>query len=134
MTSDPCATVAEPPLWRATVPVFDAALFRLDRTVAKAIAAFGPEADAVFATRPAPGMLPAGQQVATAAQFTLRVAKAASASDPNAAMALATVRSRRKSAASKTGTVARHSGGSATVAQGSLVMVAPSGETGRELR
>ncbi len=74
MTSDPCATVAEPPLWRATVPVFDAALFRLDRTVAKAIAAFGPEADAAFATRPAPGMLPAGQQVATAAQFTLRVA------------------------------------------------------------
>jgi hypothetical protein len=68
------AAVAEPPLWRATVPVFDAALARLDRTVAKAVAALGPEADAAFVQRPAPRMLPAGQQVATAAQFALRIA------------------------------------------------------------
>lgn len=73
MTDDGCACVVEPPLWRATVPVFDAALARLDRTVAKARTALGPEADAAFARRPAPGMMPAGQQVATAAQFTLRV-------------------------------------------------------------
>lgn len=71
---DICAAVAEPPLWRATVPVFDAALDRLARTVAKAMATLGPEADDVFTRRPAPGMLPAGQQVATAAQFTLRIA------------------------------------------------------------
>lgn len=73
MTSDICA-VAEPPLWRATVPVFDTALGRLDRTVARAVATLGPEADAALTRRPAPGMLPAGQQVATAAQFTLRIA------------------------------------------------------------
>lgn len=74
MTRDIGAGLAEPPLWRATVPVFDAALARLDRTVAKAVAALGPAADAAFARRPAPRMLPAGQQVAMAAQFTLRVA------------------------------------------------------------
>lgn len=74
MTSDICAAVAEPPLWRATVPVFDAALVRLDRTVAKAVAALGDGAAAALARRPAEGMLPAGQQVATAAQFTLRIA------------------------------------------------------------
>lgn len=74
MTSDISTAVAEPPLWRATVPVFDAALGRLDRTVARAVAMLGPEAGAAFSRRPAPGMMPAGQQVATAAQFTLRVA------------------------------------------------------------
>ena len=74
MGSDICAAVAEPALWRATVPVFDAALHRLDRNVAKAVAALGAEADAAFTRRPAPGMLPAGQQVATAVQFTLRIA------------------------------------------------------------
>ena len=74
MASDICAAVAEPPLWRATVPVFDAALLRLDRTVAKAIGALGAEANAAFTQRPARAMMPAGQQVATAAQFTLRVA------------------------------------------------------------
>jgi hypothetical protein len=66
--------VAEPPLWRASVPVLEAALGRLQRTVDRVVAVLGPEADAAFLQRPAPRMLPAGQQVATAAQFTLRTA------------------------------------------------------------
>ncbi len=74
MGSDIGAAVAEPPLWRATIPVFDAVLLRLERTVAKAIATLGTDADAAFMQRPAPEMLPAGRQVATAAQFTLRIA------------------------------------------------------------
>ena len=37
------------------------------------MAALGAEVDAALARRPAPRMLPAGRQVATAVQFTLRV-------------------------------------------------------------
>ena len=74
MIGDMEAAVAEPPLWRATVPVFDETLARLDRTVAKTVTLLGPAAGAALAQRPAPRMLPAGRQVATAAQFTLRLA------------------------------------------------------------
>jgi hypothetical protein len=65
---------AAPLLYRASVPVFLAVLARLAATLARAEAALGPRVDEALLTRPAPGMLPAGRQIATAAQFTLRVA------------------------------------------------------------
>jgi hypothetical protein len=61
-------------MWRATVPVFRDALDRIEGMLLRAQAALGPAVDAALAGRPAPGMLPAGRQVATAAQFTLRIA------------------------------------------------------------
>jgi hypothetical protein len=64
----------EPPLWRATVPVFDATLLRMDATVARAAAILGETVTAALEQRPASGMLPAGRQIATAVQFTLRIA------------------------------------------------------------
>jgi len=63
-----------PPLWRATVPVFDGVLARLDAALEKAEAALGPNLEAALQRRPDAGMLPAARQVATAVQFTLRVA------------------------------------------------------------
>lgn len=65
----------EPPaLWRASVPVFDGVLGRLARALDLAGRQLGEAMGAALTQRPAGGMLPAGQQVATAAQFTLRVA------------------------------------------------------------
>ena len=60
-----------PPLYRSTVPVFLAVLDRLEATLARARA---QATDAALEQRPAAGMLPAGRQVATAVQFTLRIA------------------------------------------------------------
>jgi uncharacterized protein len=66
--------VVEPALWRATVPVFLAVLDRIEAELGRAEAALGGKLTAALARRPAPDMLPAGQQVATAVQFTLRIA------------------------------------------------------------
>lgn len=64
----------EPPLYRACVPVLLGVLGRLDTTLARAARELGPLLPAALEARPAPGMLPAGQQMATAVQFTLRTA------------------------------------------------------------
>ena len=61
-----------PPLWRATVPNFQSALDRIAAMLDKIESS--PDAAAALATPPADGMLPAGQQIATAAQFMLRIA------------------------------------------------------------
>ena len=61
-----------PPLWRATVPVFLSALDRIAAMLDKTEAS--PDAALALATPPAEGMLPAGQQMATAVQFMLRIA------------------------------------------------------------
>ena len=63
-----------PALWRATVPVFRGVLDRLEAELAKAEARLGAGIAAALAQRPAAGMLSADRQVATAVQFTLRVA------------------------------------------------------------
>jgi hypothetical protein len=63
-----------PGLYRASVPVFLALLDRLAATLARAEAVAGEELDAALETRPAARMLPAGRQLATAVQFTLRIA------------------------------------------------------------
>jgi uncharacterized protein len=63
-----------PPLYRATVPVCIGVVDRLGAALAKTAAALGPGTEAALSLRPAPGMLPARQQVAMAAQFTLRIA------------------------------------------------------------
>ncbi len=69
-------TVAEtaPPLWRATVPVFLGVLGRLEAELARAEARLGAGFEEALAQRPAAGMLPFSQQVATAMQLTLRIA------------------------------------------------------------
>lgn len=63
-----------PALWRATVPVFLGVLDRLEAELAKAEARLGAGMAAALAQRPATGMLSVDRQVATAAQFTLRIA------------------------------------------------------------
>jgi uncharacterized protein len=63
-----------PPLYRASVPVLLGVLDRLAATLAKAAGALGPQIEEALLTRPAPGMMPAGQQVATTVQFALRTA------------------------------------------------------------
>jgi uncharacterized protein len=64
-----------PALWRASVPVFHGVLERVGGAVARGEAALGSEGmAAALLARPAEGMLPAGQQVATTVQFTLRIA------------------------------------------------------------
>jgi hypothetical protein len=67
-------TDAAPPLYRATVPVFIAVLDRLEATLDKAEAQLGDRFAAALDQRPAEGMRPAGQQLAMAVQFALRVA------------------------------------------------------------
>lgn len=64
----------EPPLYAASVPVLGRALDRLAAALARAEAELGPRMPEALTRRPAPGMLPAGQQAATAAQFALRIA------------------------------------------------------------
>lgn len=64
-----------PALYRASVPVLAAVLDRLARTLEQAVEQLGPAGiEAALAQRPAPRMLPAARQVATTAQFTLRIA------------------------------------------------------------
>jgi hypothetical protein len=64
-----------PPLWRATVPVFLGVLDRMEAELVRAEARLGEAGmAAALAQRPSAGMMPAERQVATAAQFTLRVA------------------------------------------------------------
>lgn len=69
-TCDP----AEPPLWRATVPVFLGVLDRLEASLRRAEAELGDGFVAGLDRRPHGNMLPAVRQVATAVQFTLRIA------------------------------------------------------------
>ena len=64
----------QPPLYRASVPVLIAVLDRIAAELGAAQAQLGPELEAALEQRPAPGMMPAARQVATAIQFTLRIA------------------------------------------------------------
>jgi hypothetical protein len=66
--------VGAPPLWRATVPVFLAVLDRMEAELARAEARLGERMGAALAQRPSPGMMPVERHVATAVQFTLRIA------------------------------------------------------------
>lgn len=63
-----------PPLWRATVPVFLGVLDRLEATLRVAEAQLGDGYAAALGRRPQERMLPAVRQVATSAQFMLRIA------------------------------------------------------------
>lgn len=65
---------AAPPLWRATVPVFVGVLDRIEAEFTIAEARLGAGFAAALALRPAPKMLSLDRQVATAVQFTLRIA------------------------------------------------------------
>lgn len=67
-------TTAPPPLYRASVPVFLRVLDRIAAELGRAEARLGDRLAAALDERPAPGMMPAARQVATAAQFTLRIA------------------------------------------------------------
>jgi len=74
---DPMPTGDEalaPPLWRASVPGFLAALDRIEATLASAEAALGPRFAEALEQRPGPGMMPVARQAATAVQFALRTA------------------------------------------------------------
>ena len=63
-----------PLLYRASVPVFLAVLARIAAELARAEARLGDGLPAALDERPAPGRMPAARQVATAVQFTLRIA------------------------------------------------------------
>ena len=63
-----------PPLYRASVPVFLAVLDRIAAELGRAEARLGDGLPAALDERPAPDMMPAARQVATAVQFTLRIA------------------------------------------------------------
>jgi uncharacterized protein len=63
-----------PPLYRTSVPVFLAILDRLEAALARAEAELGARLAEALDQRPAAGMRPLCQQVATAVQFTLRIA------------------------------------------------------------
>jgi hypothetical protein len=71
-----------PQLYRATVPVFLRVLDRLEAALDRAEAALGPAVAQGLEVRPAERMFPAGQQIATAAQFTLRIAFALASERP----------------------------------------------------
>ncbi len=60
-------------LYDATVPVFLQVLDRLEAMLDKARISAGGNIAVVLATRPAEGMFPASQQIATAIQFMLRI-------------------------------------------------------------
>jgi hypothetical protein len=64
----------EPPLYRATVPVMLALLGRVEAMLARAERELGDGIGAALERRPAEGMLTAARQVATAVQFTVRIA------------------------------------------------------------
>ena len=63
-----------PRMYDATVPVFLRLLDRLEAMLTKSGASLGSRLPAALGTRPAAGMFPASQQIATAIQFMLRVA------------------------------------------------------------
>ena len=63
-----------PPLWRATVPVFTGVLDRMEAELTRAEERLGDGFGKALAQRPAARMLSADRQVATAVQFTLRIA------------------------------------------------------------
>ncbi|MER2507773.1 MAG: DUF1993 family protein [Amaricoccus sp.] len=65
---------AQPPFYRATVPVFVGVLGRLAGELARAEARLGDRFAEALNARPAVGMMPVARQVATATQFTLRIA------------------------------------------------------------
>jgi hypothetical protein len=67
--------IDEPRIYRASVPVFRAVLGRLKGALTRAEAQLGAERLAgALAQRPAPGMMTTARQVATAVQFTVRIA------------------------------------------------------------
>ena len=63
-----------PPFYRATVPVFLGVLERLGGQLGRAEARLGEGFEEALRARPAAGMMPVARQVATTAQFTLRIA------------------------------------------------------------
>lgn len=63
-----------PPFYRTTVPVFLAVLDRLEATLRRAEDWLGPVYEEALTRRPHPEMMPVSRQVATAVQFTLRIA------------------------------------------------------------
>ncbi|TPE51494.1 DUF1993 family protein [Amaricoccus solimangrovi] len=63
-----------PPFYRASVPVFIAVLDRLEATLVRAEEHLGPLYPEALTLRPHPEMMPAARQVATTAQFALRIA------------------------------------------------------------
>lgn len=65
---------AAPPLYRASVPVFLGILDRLEAALDRAERDLGDRFAEALTLRPAEGMFPAAQQIATTVQFTLRVA------------------------------------------------------------
>jgi len=70
-----CFDQPVPALYAASVPVLVAVLDRMAATLARAGRELDAERlEAALALRPAPAMLPAARHVATAAQFTLRIA------------------------------------------------------------
>ena len=64
----------QPPLYRASVPVFVAVLERLEAALARAEGQLGERLAEALDQRPAAGMRPLRQQVASAVHFTLRIA------------------------------------------------------------
>jgi hypothetical protein len=70
---DEAAIGETPPLYRASVPVFLGVLDRMAAELARVGAQLGAGLDEALARRPADGLLPAARQLATAAQFTLRI-------------------------------------------------------------
>ena len=71
---DDFAQGVQPPLYRSSVPVLVATLDRIEAMLARAERELGAGIAAALERRPADGMLTAGRQVATAVQFTLRIA------------------------------------------------------------
>jgi hypothetical protein len=71
---DDCVQRVEPPLYRSTVPVLLAVLDRVEAMLDRAGRELGEGVGAALGRRPADGMLTAGRQLATAVQFTLRIA------------------------------------------------------------
>lgn len=67
-------TESAPALWRATVPIFLGVLDRLEASLRRAEAHLGDGYAGVLDRRPQERMLPIVRQVATTAQFTLRIA------------------------------------------------------------
>jgi hypothetical protein len=67
--------IDEPSIYRGSVPIFRAVLDRMEAELARAEAQLGAERLAEALTqRPAPEMITTARQVATAAQFTVRIA------------------------------------------------------------
>lgn len=65
---------SHPPLYRASVPVFLGVLDRISAELTRAEASLGAGFAEALTRRPAADMMPVARQVATAVQFTLRIA------------------------------------------------------------